>query len=201
MSDPTYDDPPSYEDTICHRLGEIVILFNALAAYARHMLWGLGGKSKFSDILTSKMGEVSLCDALRTANNELNINTNTHSLIELYANQLARARQIRNYYVHGIILTLDWDKATIERIRATKQLIIYERNVDIGELSSVTSEMDDLRRFGSITLGCLVYPDGHKCETTELLASWQQRLLPLEERVKTLQYQQAHSPQPPSSQE
>lgn len=168
MEDPEEDPAESLspEDTVYHRLGELIVTWNQATAMQRHLLWALSGKTHTTDILTAHMGEVSLCDALRTLNNEYQKDP-MRRYIDSFVVAMGKMREIRNYYAHGIVHTLTPEYAVLQKISAKSDLRVYMKEIDHTELRNAVLVFRSVMILGKVLWIYHVTPDGKRAELSQ----------------------------------
>lgn len=89
----------TYDRTLIE-IGRVVLIFNEMESTLRHVLWLATTRDEVHQALTIHMSNVTLTDAIRTIANEF-LQPDEGSHLKHCADLFDRAREYRNFYVHG----------------------------------------------------------------------------------------------------
>ena len=132
------------------KLGLLVVKWNQFETLTQTVLEALIGGGEKTYILTAHMGNVSLCDAIRTMGNEFapdEAKTHLTHLLDLFE----RLREYRNYYVHGISdLTEASDGLPIgvaQSLSAKARLVLHQGRVDEADLDAMVKRLREANQY------------------------------------------------------
>lgn len=139
-------------------LGELLVRWNEIEEMIRLLITRLarGSETAIVEILTAHAGSVSLCNALRTLNNEF-APADLRDHVDHMVTFFERTRDYRNYYAHSLIGVSSNGTGFVQSRSAKSRLVMHQHLIGDRQLKEAIGFCVTLHEYLSAIVAHFMY--------------------------------------------